>query len=44
MEAETIETSTLLRSGFKKSDISKQLNVSRVTVVTKQLNVSRVTE
>ena len=26
------ETSTLLHSGFKKTDISKQLNTSRLTV------------
>ena len=42
MEAKRIEISTLLRAGFKKTDISKQLNVSRMTVyrVEQRLKVS----
>ena len=33
MEAKVIELSTLLRVSFKKTDISKQLNVSRSTIL-----------
>ena len=32
MKAKQIEISILLRSGFKKTEISKQLNVNRMTV------------
>ena len=32
MEAKSIELSTLLQAGFKKTKISKQLNISRITV------------
>ena len=32
MEAKRIKISALLRAGFKKADISKQLNVSRMIV------------
>ena len=32
MNAKRIETTTLLRAGFKKTEISKQLNANRMTV------------
>ena len=32
MEAKSIEISSLLRAGFKETEISKQLNVRRISV------------